>query len=77
MIRDIGEGVRKEPNVCTDVDGNPAARYQFGKDREFRLTRACLLRNATPVENRCGINIASRSAKDSVINSLWRMLLLF
>ena len=45
-----GEGVGEEPNVCTDVDGNPAAPYQFGKDRELRLTRACLLR--TPVENR-------------------------
>ena len=44
-IGDVGEGVGEEPNVCTDVDGNPAARYQFGKDRELRLTRACLLRN--------------------------------
>ena len=41
-IGDVGEGVGEEPNVCTDVDGNTAARYQFGKDRELRLTRACL-----------------------------------
>src|SRR5215831_13476724 len=34
------------------VDGNTAARHQFGKDRELKLTRACLLRNAPPVENR-------------------------
>ena len=52
MIGDVGEGVGKEPNVCTDVDGNPAARYQLGKDREFRLARACLLRDALPVEDR-------------------------
>src|SRR5262249_10806433 len=51
-ISDVGEGVGEEPNVCTDVDGNTAARHKFGKDRELRLTRACLLRNAPPVENR-------------------------
>src|SRR5262249_39160735 len=44
-IGDVGEGVGEEPNVCTDVDGNTAARHQFA------LTRACLLRNAPPVEN--------------------------
>ncbi len=37
--------------VCTDVDGNPAARHQLGKDREFGLARACLLRDALPVED--------------------------
>ena len=24
-IGDVGEGIGEEPNVCTDVDGNPAA----------------------------------------------------
>jgi len=47
-IRDLAS---EEPNVCTDVDGNPAARHQLGKDREFGLARACLLRDALPVED--------------------------
>jgi hypothetical protein len=48
---DVGEGVGKEPNVCTDVDGNPAAWHQLGKDREFGLACACLLRDTPPVED--------------------------
>jgi len=51
-IGDIGEGVREESNICTDIDGNTAARHQLGKDRELGLTRAGLLCDTLPVENR-------------------------
>ena len=47
VIGDVGEGVGKEPNVCTDVDGNPAAWHQLGKNREFGLARACLFRDSS------------------------------
>jgi hypothetical protein len=50
-IGDVGEGVGKEPNVCTDVDGNPAAWHQLGKNRKFGLARACLFRDTLPVED--------------------------
>src|SRR5262245_12609647 len=42
-IGDVGEGVGEEPNVCTDVDGNTAARHQFGNRRGrtyYQLRRA-------------------------------------
>jgi len=51
-IGDIGEGVGEESNICTDVDGNTAARHQLDKNRELGLTRAGLLRDTLPVKNR-------------------------
>src|SRR5262249_3946522 len=51
-VGDVGEGIGEKANVCTDVDGRTAARYQLCKNREFGLARACLLRDALPVEHR-------------------------
>jgi hypothetical protein len=46
------QGVGEESNICTDIDGNTAARHKVGKDRELGLTRAGLLRDTLPIKDR-------------------------